>query len=171
MNRQTVIDTIRAHRAEPGTNPMAGNMLPQDALPAAAAEAVAELLADDTVQVVELMTPNPEQPGRYTKTVYLSARPQPVEGVTTEIIDVVITPRAEGGLSVDPVWSNVDRPRTGGWAVTDRRMALRLAAALRAGVVYPDVKVLTDKNGQTYASGSAKVLGRYMNADLRRLGY
>lgn len=87
------------------------------------------------------------------------------------IASVTTTPREGGMLLVQPVWTGVDRPVTGGWVVRDARMARRLEAALLAGAVYPAVEVGTDVAGQTYASGRALVMGKYMNADLRRLGF
>lgn len=97
---------------------------------------------------------------------------------TPKIIDVVVehdTDDHHTGYtdlwSVDPVWSDVDRPRTGGWLVRGEKMARRLERALRAGAVYDSPRIATDVNGKTYVEGSAKVMGRYMNADLRRLGF
>lgn len=78
-------------------------------------------------------------------------------------------------ITVHAVWSGVDRPDVGGYALPDtargHRLAARLVAAMRAGVVYPNPVVKTDVDGQTYVSASATVLGRMMNADLKRLGF
>jgi len=52
-----------------------------------------------------------------------------------------------------------------------RALGRRLCAAITAGVVVKDAKVLTDINGKTYVSFNSAVLGRYLNADLKRLGY
>lgn len=92
------------------------------------------------------------------------------------ITDVVIEPwdgdgEGKGYLSVDPVWSGVDRPRSGGWVVKDRRTANRLAAALKAGVALTVEGVGTDVSGQTYVQTRSHVLARIMNADLTRLGF
>jgi hypothetical protein len=76
-----------------------------------------------------------------------------------------------GHLVVEPVWDGVDRPRVGGWVVRDMRTAKRLEACLRDGNCYSAVRLATDMNGQTYAATTARVMGRHMNADLRRLGY
>lgn len=84
-------------------------------------------------------------------------------------------PDGEPVLHVDPVWDGVDRPTTGGWMLPDspngRRLAARLKAALLAGVVYSATEILTDVNGKTYVGARSRVLGRIMNADLKRLGF
>lgn len=75
------------------------------------------------------------------------------------------------GIHVSPSWHGVDRPDTGGYAVRNQRTADRLKAAMLAGVVYTDPEVVTDVNGKTFVSASRTVLGRRINADLRRLGF
>lgn len=88
--------------------------------------------------------------------------------------DVTVTPYSEpwgSGLYVDPVWSGVDRPDTGGWAVKDQRMADRLTRALYAGVAVRYDGIGTDIDGNTYVLATHLVSGRTMNADLRRLGF
>ena len=66
---------------------------------------------------------------------------------------------------------DVDRPETHGYVVKDAKMAARLSAAINAGVVFYDPEVRTDVNGRTYVNAPSRVLGRMMNADLRRLGF
>lgn len=91
---------------------------------------------------------------------------------TPRIIDVQVQPDwSSDDWSVHPIWADVDRPNVGGWLVRDERTARRLERALRAGVVYRDPQVHTDVNGQTYVHGTSLVLGRRINADLKRLGY
>lgn len=85
--------------------------------------------------------------------------------------DVKVVDEGDGIWTVYPVWNGVDRPRGAGWGVKDRRLANRLARALWAGVVYDEVEVLVDNAGKTYAHGHAKVMGRYLNSDLRKLGF
>jgi hypothetical protein len=75
------------------------------------------------------------------------------------------------GWSADPVWAGVDRPTTGGMVCRDRKTANRLAAAIRAGKAYVPVAVKVDSYGHTYVETRANVLGRTLNADLRRLGF
>jgi hypothetical protein len=74
---------------------------------------------------------------------------------------------------VHPIWADVDRPDTGGWAVKGERMARRLERAVRAGVAFGPgpVEVKTDVNGKTYVNAPHRVMSKYMNADLRRLGF
>jgi hypothetical protein len=90
---------------------------------------------------------------------------------TPTITHVEITQDAELGWCVHPVWSGVDRPDTGGWAVTNKRLAERLRAALLAGVVYSNIEVCTDVNGKTFVNGISRVMARKANADLCRLGF
>lgn len=77
----------------------------------------------------------------------------------------------DGHLSVWPVWKGVDRPDSSGMSVKDRRMAERLAAAIKAGKAFIPEGIGTDVNGKTYVRTRANVLGRMLNADLRRLGF
>ena len=79
----------------------------------------------------------------------------------------------DDGITVWPVWQapDLDRTRGSGYLVKDKRMAERLKAAILAGVVYYNAEVRTDVNGRTYVNASSHVLGRIMNADLRRLGF
>lgn len=81
----------------------------------------------------------------------------------------------EDGLHVFPVWQGVDRPQTGGVALPDtpsgRNLADRLKKAIEAGVAYRGLAIRQDNAGQTYVATDARVLGRTLNADLRRLGF
>jgi hypothetical protein len=66
----------------------------------------------------------------------------------------------------------LDRPRTHGISTgRNKDLAERLAAAINAGAVYPDPEVRTDVYGATYVQASSRVMGRHLNADLRRLGF
>ena len=78
-----------------------------------------------------------------------------------------------GGLIVEPIWKGVDRPNVGGWALglQHRALAERLCRAVRSGAAFGDVTVKVDVNGQSYVNAQHLVMGRHMNADLRRLGY
>ncbi len=74
------------------------------------------------------------------------------------------------------VWASyphagTDRVTGQGWSVLDKGLAERMAAALEAGVVLVNQTIKTDVNGRTYVAASSQVLGRKMNADLKRLGY
>jgi hypothetical protein len=85
---------------------------------------------------------------------------------------------AENGWCVDFDWSNVvkvDRPITGGIFTgpgpKGKKLAERLAAATRAGVTHVEAYVREDVNGQTFVTSKCTVMGKYLNADLRRLGF
>lgn len=65
----------------------------------------------------------------------------------------------------------VDRPELQGWVCTNQKIAERLKAAIEAGVVFHNFSIKPDINGKTYLSASSRVLGRMMNADLKRLGF
>jgi hypothetical protein len=77
----------------------------------------------------------------------------------------------DGHLSVWPVWKGVDRPDSSGWSVKDRKMAERLKAAILAGKAVTAIGIGTDVSGSTYVMTRSHVLGRMMNADLKRLGF
>lgn len=78
-------------------------------------------------------------------------------------------------LVVGPVWKGVDRPYTGGIGLPNspsgRALAQRLKKAIEAGAVFKPSGVKTDINGKTYVEAHAGVIGRTLNADLRRLGF
>ena len=90
-------------------------------------------------------------------------------------VEVKVETLQEGGahLSVAPIWKGVDRPDVGGWGLplADRRLADRLARAVEAGAAFGCVRRCTDVGGKSYISAGHAVLGRKLNADLRRLGY
>lgn len=75
-----------------------------------------------------------------------------------------------GIVVVEP---KVDRPRTYGFLIGGKKTRLkdRLVRAIEAGAVMPNPVVKEDKNGKTYVSHGIAVLGRTLNADLKRLGY
>lgn len=74
-------------------------------------------------------------------------------------------------VEVWPFWSGVDRPRGVGYVCSDRLTAERLRCAINAGVVFVDPQVGRDVNGKTYVQARSTVMGKRMNADLRRLGF
>jgi hypothetical protein len=53
----------------------------------------------------------------------------------------------------------------------NKRTAQRLVNAINAQVVFDDPVIKTDINGRTYVAASSRVMGKYANADLKRLGY
>ena len=78
-----------------------------------------------------------------------------------------------GAIHVTVTTSVTDRERVYGWALSPKQQALaaRLARAVQAGVVLKNPVKKTDVNGKTYISVDSQVLGRRINADLKRLGY
>lgn len=80
-----------------------------------------------------------------------------------------------GGIVVNVTWTwsggPLDRPYTGGWYVPNMKLAERLVRAIDAGVVHVERTLARDINGATYVAARALVLGRYLNADLKRLGF
>ena len=77
----------------------------------------------------------------------------------------------KGAYSVHPVWAGVDRPDTGGMVVRGMPIARRLERAIRAGSAYVPRGINVDNQGRSYVETEARVLGRMLNADLRRLGF
>lgn len=55
--------------------------------------------------------------------------------------------------------------------VTNRKMADRLAAAMQAGVVFTDFRACTNIYGAPYLGMKSNVMGKYLNADLKALGF
>jgi hypothetical protein len=77
------------------------------------------------------------------------------------------------GYSVVFRWTGVDRPVTHSIGTgKNRRLAERLAAAVTSGAVFASApEVRRDVYGATYVEVRLHVMGRHLNADLRRLGY
>ena len=73
---------------------------------------------------------------------------------------------------VDTEWdAPVDRPSTHAFSLANKRTAERLVTAINAQAVFVNPRVLTDSQGQTYVAADSRVLGKYANADLTRLGF
>lgn len=93
---------------------------------------------------------------------------------TLDRVEITVDPDGDS-ISVFPYWKGVDRPQGAGWGLrntpADRKLAQRLKAAIEAGAVYRSVTAAVDVNGSTYARTEGTVLGRTLNADLRRLGF
>lgn len=93
-----------------------------------------------------------------------------------DLTSLALTPRIEerdGQLFVMTEAEGIDLDRRDmvGYGVATPRNARRLVAAIEAGAVFHDFTVRTDINGRTYLSASSRVSGRYMNSDLKRLGF
>jgi len=80
-------------------------------------------------------------------------------------------------LRVEVTWSvgdfKLDRPSTGGFGLKLKHVALaeRLVRAIKAQVVFTDPRIARDVAGHSYITSGCRVLGRTINADLKRLGY
>lgn len=92
---------------------------------------------------------------------------------TPYIVRVDVT-EDEDGLHVTPVWSGVDRPDSFGWRLRtgEHKLASRLVRAILAGVVFDNPDIAVDTSGKTYVTWDrCHVIGKYMNANLRQLGF
>lgn len=75
------------------------------------------------------------------------------------------------------VWTGVevDRPHTGGISLLDtphyRSLAERYRRAVAEGAVYSNPRIVSDINGRTYIRSDGFVMGKYLNSDLKALGY
>lgn len=80
-------------------------------------------------------------------------------------------------VHVDVKWrgGKLDRTDGGGFVFKANPLGMgyakRLVAAINAGVVYTNAKVLRDVNGRTYVQADKQVMAKYANSDLRRLGF
>lgn len=90
---------------------------------------------------------------------------QPVAVIKTGGDDLFLT------VEVSYPNAGVDRPCTYGISVRRGSLANRLVKAINAGVVMADAHIATDVHGQTYVAATCRVLGRRLNADLKRMGY
>lgn len=86
------------------------------------------------------------------------------------IVDVSIS-QEEYGFVVQTIWSGVDRPVGAGIVASNRKLADRLANAIRAGVAVRSEGVARDVNGKTFVLAAFAVRARTLNADLTRLGF
>lgn len=89
-------------------------------------------------------------------------REAPIEGLKPSIV-------------VRPFYRGVDRPEGVGIGLNDTpahwALARRLQRAIEAGAAFPIKGIATDKLGKTYALTDYNVMGRVLNADLKRLGF
>ncbi len=92
-------------------------------------------------------------------------------------LDITLRARIEtknGGITIiafaDP--SVCDRhAHVSAWSVNSAKLAERLVRAIEAGKILVPVKVATDVLGKTYLAATSLILGRTLNADLKRLGF
>ena len=85
-------------------------------------------------------------------------------------IEVAPSPDHKGYSVVTPIWIGVDRPDVGGWVVKTS-LVERLKRAIWSGAAMRSAHIATDVNGKTYWSAYWLVFAKYMNADLKRIGY
>jgi hypothetical protein len=81
-----------------------------------------------------------------------------------------------GEFTVWFVWTDtrkpLDRRLSHGISTgTNRDLAYRLSTATACGRIQSDPEVLTDVEGHTYVGSRCAVMGRYLNADLKRMGF
>ena len=98
----------------------------------------------------------------------IAAKAEPT--IPAELDRVEVTTN-EHGISVTPFWKHVERSQGSGYSVRTKRDADRLKKAIEAGVVYTNAFVTRDAQGNTYVTSGRTVMGRHLNADLKRLGY
>ena len=83
------------------------------------------------------------------------------------------------GNLVEFTWSSdtekIDRPKNYGISCghgkQGQTLANRVAAACKAGVLFGPATVKADVSGKTYVHADCRVIGRHLNADLKRLGF
>lgn len=96
-------------------------------------------------------------------------------GQPVKLDRVEVTRDEDGSLTVFPYYAGVDRPQGCGMGLRDdpagRKLAARLVAAIEAGVAYPNPVLAVDVAGKTYAKTGLAVVGRRLNADLKRVGF
>jgi len=105
----------------------------------------------------------------YDKTMNSTTRPSAT--ATYEDAPDEWTP---AGWHVRVTWKTdppVDRTDGSGWLVLKESVARRLVRAVNDGVVFTDIEVAEDINDRTYVAARSLVMGRYVNADLKRLEY
>lgn len=81
---------------------------------------------------------------------------------------------AAGTLTIYPIYAGVDVQRGVGMSLRygkDTKLGQRLVAAIRAGATHAPTGIATNVDGKTYALTDVKVMGRTLNADLKRLGF
>ena len=81
--------------------------------------------------------------------------------------------KEDGSLKVEVTVAGSDLEFRHGWILrpTASALALRLKSAVDAGAVFKNVRVMTDVYGKEYVTGDSQVFGRFLNADLKRLGF
>jgi len=69
-------------------------------------------------------------------------------------------------------WAGVDRKEGGGMScAADRKKAERLVAAINAGHFFKNAEIKSDIDGATYVSSFLGTTGRYLETELKQLGF
>ena len=90
---------------------------------------------------------------------------------------VTIQPYSEyPGLHVITVWEvdePVDYTHEMGYVfgAHDQVLAERMKAAIEAGVIFINPRIITYIDGKTYVRSDVQVWGKYANKDLKKLGF
>lgn len=85
--------------------------------------------------------------------------------------------RRDASITVEAhaTYSGLDRTNCYAWALRNdkasEKLAVRLASAINSGAAVKCLAVLSDTTKKTYAWTHTTLLGRTLNADLKRLGY
>ena len=94
----------------------------------------------------------------------------------TASVKTIVT--EDGYLRAEFHWTGADLDRPCVHAVSlgndtpaRRKLADRLARATAVGAVHQAPTIKTDIHGNTYVDARCRVLGRHLNADLKRLGF
>ena len=78
-------------------------------------------------------------------------------------------------ITITPIWTGVDRARTSSLTLVNKpsNMALanRYKRAIESGAAFCHVELTHDSKGKSYIHAVENVMGRYLNADLKKLGY
>lgn len=89
--------------------------------------------------------------------------------ITLEMADEY---RPKDSYVVSPIWAGVDRPMVHSISTgSNLGLAKRLQRAMLDGVVFNNPQIRTDNYGHTYVASGCRVMGRHLNADLKKLGY
>jgi hypothetical protein len=96
-----------------------------------------------------------------------------------KLAEPIVETEAGFGITVSVEWQpqdGLDRLDAHAWCVgkdtpAHRKLAERLVAAIKDGAIITPGDPYTDVNGKRGVHSQSTILGRTMNADLRRLGY
>jgi len=98
---------------------------------------------------------------------------------SAQVVYVYDTEDGKPIITVKVIWTPVDgtldRQQTTSYSLSDtphhRKLASRLVKAIYAGAALPFKGIIKDVNGKSFVDCGMEVMGKYMNADLKRIGY